>query len=78
MCHGMLARIPYFPLLSREKPFIREDIRAQLEKDWKETTEGGKLRAVDGTLPAKYLPTQLRTGHLSDCPQMRRHFAPGQ
>lgn len=54
MCHGMLARIP----------FIREDIRAQLENDWKESTEGGKLRAIDGTLPAKYLLTQLRTGHL--------------
>lgn len=68
---------PFSPLLSRERAFIREDIRVQWEREWKESKNGIHLRRIDSTLPAKYtrklygslprnrayLLTQLRTGH---------------
>lgn len=65
------------PLLSREKAFVRNNIHAQWEKEWKEAGEGGHLRTIDNALPVKYtrrlygplprnrtyLLSQLRTGH---------------
>lgn len=63
--------------VSRERAFIQEGIRIQWEREWKESNNGGHLRRIDNTLPAKYtrrlygslprnrayLLTQLRTGH---------------
>jgi ribonuclease HI len=68
---------PFSPLLSRERAYVRKGIYAQWEKEWKESRNGGHLRKIDKTLPAKYtrrlygtlprnrayLLTQLRTGH---------------
>jgi ribonuclease HI len=68
---------PFPPLLSRERAHIRQGIYAQWEKEWKESRDGGHLRKIDNSLPAKYtrrlygslprnrayLLTQLRTGH---------------
>lgn len=67
----------FCPLLSREKSFVRNNIHAQWEKEWKEAGEGSHLRTIDNALPAKYtrrlygplprnrayLLSQLRTGH---------------
>jgi hypothetical protein len=68
---------PFRPLLTREKAFIRDSIRAQWEQEWKSSNKGAHLRKVDNTLPSNYtrrlygnlprnrtyLLTQLRTGH---------------
>jgi ribonuclease HI len=68
---------PFRPLLTRERAYIRRNIYAQWEQEWKSSTKGGHLRKVDNTLPARYtrrlygnlprnrayLLTQLRTGH---------------
>jgi ribonuclease HI len=68
---------PFRPLLSRERAYIRRNIYAQWEREWKSSTKGGHLRKVDNTLRARYtrwlygnlprnrayLLTQLRTGH---------------
>ncbi|MDN6490718.1 MAG: hypothetical protein L0K41_10005 [Yaniella sp.] len=68
---------PFRPLLTRENAYIRGNIRAQWEQEWKSSTKGGHLRKIDNTLPATYtrelygslsrdrayLLTQLRTGH---------------
>lgn len=67
----------FCPLLSREKAFVRNNIHAQWEKEWKEAGVGSHLRTIDNALPAKYtrrlygplprnrayLLSQLRTGH---------------
>ncbi|OGE46890.1 hypothetical protein PENARI_c093G11063, partial [Penicillium arizonense] len=68
---------PFRPLLTRKRALIRDKIRAQWEREWKASTNGGHLRKIDSTLPATYtrklygnlprgrayLLTQLRTGH---------------
>ncbi|KAI2867039.1 hypothetical protein CBS11852_11467 [Aspergillus niger] len=68
---------PFSPLLSRERAYIRQGILTQWEKEWKESRDGGHLRKIDNTLPAKYtrrlygalprnrayLLTQIRSGH---------------
>ncbi|KAI3014160.1 hypothetical protein CBS147347_11515 [Aspergillus niger] len=68
---------PFSPLLSRERAYIRHGILTQWEKEWKESRDGGHLRKIDNTLPAKYtrrlygalprnrayLLTQIRSGH---------------
>ncbi|KAI2734534.1 hypothetical protein DTO013E5_9920 [Penicillium roqueforti] len=68
---------PFRPLLTRTKALIRDNIRAQWEREWESSTKGGHLRKIDSTLPAAYtrklygnlprgrayLLTQLRTGH---------------
>ncbi|KAI3094034.1 hypothetical protein CBS147333_10045 [Penicillium roqueforti] len=68
---------PFRPLLTRENAYIRGNIRAQWEQEWRSSTKGGHLRKIDNTLPATYtrklygslsrdrayLLTQLRTGH---------------
>ncbi|OQE11161.1 hypothetical protein PENFLA_c080G07693 [Penicillium flavigenum] len=68
---------PFYPLLTRERAFIRRNIYSQWEQEWKSSTKGGHLRKIDNTLPASYtrrlygnlprnrayLLTQLRTGH---------------
>ncbi|KAJ5183270.1 hypothetical protein N7492_000886 [Penicillium capsulatum] len=65
------------PLLTRERAFIRGNIAAQWEQEWKSSTKGGHLRKVDSNLPATYtrklygslprnrayLLMQLRSGH---------------
>ena len=43
---------PFRPLLTREKAFIRDNIHAQWEQEWKSSTKGGHLRKIDSTLPA--------------------------
>lgn len=68
---------PFRPLLTRKKAFIRDNIRAQWEQEWKPSTKDGHLRRIDSNLPATYtrrlygslprnrayLLTQLRTRH---------------
>jgi ribonuclease HI len=68
---------PFRPLLTRERAFIRSNIAAQWEQEWRTSSKGGHLRKIDDTLPAThtrklygslprgraYLLTQLRTGH---------------
>ena len=68
---------PFRPLLTREKAFIRSNIIAQWEQEWRSASKGGHLRKIDSTLPSAYtrklygnlprgrayLLTQLRTGH---------------
>jgi hypothetical protein len=74
---------PFRPLLSREKAFIRDKIRAQWKQEWQCSETGHHLRGIDATFLSKYtrqlygallrnrsyLLTQLRTGHcwLSTC-----------
>jgi ribonuclease HI len=68
---------PFRPLLTRERAFIRGNIAAQWEQEWRTSSKGGHLRKIDDNLPAThtrklygslprgraYLLTQLRTGH---------------
>ena len=68
---------PFCPLLSREKAFIRDRIRAHWKQEWRTSSKGSHLRRIDKSLPSKYtrrlygslprnrayLLTQLRTGH---------------
>ncbi|KAJ9481485.1 hypothetical protein VN97_g11991 [Penicillium thymicola] len=65
------------PLLTREKAFIRDNIRAQWGREWNSSTKGDHLRRIDSSLPSNYtrklygslprnrayLLTQLRSGH---------------
>lgn len=64
-------------LLTRTRAFIRGNIAAQWEQEWKSSTKGGHLRNMDSKLPATYtrnlygslprnrayLLMQLRSGH---------------
>ncbi|KAJ5402736.1 uncharacterized protein N7487_008632 [Penicillium crustosum] len=68
---------PFRLLLTRERAFIRRNIAAQWEQEWRTSSKGGHLRKIDDALPAThtrklygslprgraYLLTQLRTSH---------------
>lgn len=54
---------PFSPLLSREKVYIRNEIRSLWEKECKESRKGSHFRKIDDTLPATY--TRRLYGSLS-------------